>query len=270
MKWLLYFLFFGITTGLSYGVNPVKEYVELPGDFDFEYEEVSLLTKDGVGLKAWLCMPEPEQTLNTVLVLAYGDSGNMSYWLRQTAELVRSGFTIVLFDYRGFGTSEAFEMDSRQLYYDAFTTDLETALLFAQQRFESYRVGLWALSMGSIMGTLVADQGLFDFMVSEGFVLNPIELVDKVFQYNQEVLLLPESAARYSASLSKMTVPVLLFCGDRDGLTTVAEQERVKFLNPQSELVIYKGGHLQGFQALSGKRHGEKYSNAMVAFSQKL
>ena len=263
-------LFFLFLTTFCFALNPVKEYVEHPANFDFKYEEIKLETEDGYSLNSWLCLPSKAVSNNTVLVVAYGDAGNMSYLLRQVDELVKNGFTILLFDYRGFGESQSFLMNEKQLYYDEFTIDLKSALEFASKRFKGSKIGLWTLSMGAIMGTLTADSNLFSFMVSEGFVSDPNVIVEKLKEYKDEVYLLPRSSSHYSEDLSKLSIPVLLFAGDRDGLTTVEESQRVAFLNPKSETVLFKGGHLQGFQALSGTFHGEKYIKSITNFVKKL
>lgn len=257
-------------SSLCLAINPVKEYVDHPGNFNFRYEENQLRTSDGYMLNSWLCFPDNKNDNNTVLVVAYGDGGNMSFLLRQTNELVGKGFTVLLFDYRGFGESQAFEIDSKQLYYEEFTLDLNTALEFASSRFKSAKIGLWTLSMGSIMGTLTSTSNLFEFMVSEGFVTDPNRIVEKLVTHTKEIYTVPESASEYTRVLGKLNVPVLLFAGDRDGLTTVEDSERVKFLNPKNELVLFKGGHLQGFQALSGSSHGEKYIQSIQSFVEGL
>ena len=254
----------------SFAIDPVKEYIEHPGDFNFKYEENKLKTADGYRLNSWLCFPSAKDSNNTVLVVAYGDTGNMSYLLRQVDVLVKNGFTILLFDYRGFGQSQEFELNEKQLYYDEFTVDLESALEFASNRFKGFKIGLWTLSMGSIMGTMTASSGLFDFMVSEGFVVDPNVIVEKLETHMGKVYVLPKSAAIYAQELSKLKLPTLLFAGDRDGLTTIEESQRVTFLNAKNELVVFKGGHLQGFQALSGSYHGEKYVKAILDFTKTL
>lgn len=265
MKRYLSFIFLFLTT-FCFALNPIKDYVDHPANFNFKYEQHKLETDDGYFLNSWLCLPSEEASNNTVLVVAYGDAGNMSYLLRQVDELVKNGFIILLFDYRGFGESQAFLMDDKQLYYDEFTVDLKSALEFASNRFKSSKIGLWTLSMGSIMGTLTADLNLFSFMVSEGFVTDPNVVVEKLKEYKNEDYIIPQSSSYYTQALSNLKIPILLFAGDRDGLTTVEESQRVKFLNSKSEIVLFKGGHLQGFQALSGTYHGEKYIKAIVNF----
>lgn len=67
-------------------------------------------------LAAWL-VPPLVGALNqhTTMVLAGTDSGNMSSFLFQARALAAAGYQVLLFDYRGFGHSQAFAIDQNQL-----------------------------------------------------------------------------------------------------------------------------------------------------------
>lgn len=265
MRFLLsYFLFWSCFVGVA--GNPVKEYVDHPGDFNFEYEAQLITTEDGYTLKSWICKPTKGIENSAVLILAYGDSGNMSFWLRQVTEMVDKGFTVVLFDYRGYGESQEFKAAPKQLYYDEFTLDLKAVIAQTKKQFSDKKIGVWALSMGTIMATMAYTEASYDFLVAEGFVISPQAVVEKIYKFNNEAYSLPSQAKLYESALSRLGIPALLFAGERDGLTTIEDSYRVQLLHPQSETVLFKGGHLQGFQALSGQTHGEKYVKAVMDF----
>lgn len=249
----------------SCAVNPVKEYIDHPENTKMKYEEVDILTSDKYTLKSWICFPNKEDDLHRVLILSYGDTGNMSYWLRQTLEIVKQGYTVVMFDYRGFGKSQAFDTDENTLYYDEFTSDLEAVLKYTKSRFKQ-KTGIWALSMGTVVATNLYAEESFDYMIAEGFVTSPKEITQKINKHLTKQMILPPSAEQYEKKLSRLSLPILLFAGDRDGLTTPEDSYRVKFLNPKSDIVIFKGGHLEGFQALSKDYHGQRYIEAINKF----
>lgn len=252
-------------SNLSWAVEPIKEYVDHPANSAFKVEALEITTSDNYKLKSWICFPEKNKDLKQVLVLAYGDSGNMSYYVGQALEVVKYGYTVVMFDYRGFGESQAFEMEKTQLYYDEFVTDLKAVVEYSQNRFQQ-PIGIWALSMGTIASTLLYTDVKYDFLIAEGFVSSPQDIISKLKQYLEKDYTLPSSAAQYELALSKLTLPVLYFAGDRDGLTSPNDSYRAKFLNPKSDVVLYKGAHLQGFQALSDKTLGERYIKAIENF----
>lgn len=259
---IIFFIFFTMS---MWALDPVKEYVDHPMNSNMIVESVEIKTTDDYTLKSWICFPKKEDDKKRVLVLAYGDNGNMSYWIRQVLEVVKHGYTVVLFDYRGFGESQDFDIDNKMLYYDEFTTDLKAVVDYTRDRFKQ-PVGVWALSMGTINATLLYSQDKFDYMIADGFVGSPKRIVEIIGEHLNEEYKLPNSAASYEDALSRLSLPILFFAGDRDGLTSPEDSYRAKFLNEKSDIVLYKGLHLQGFQALSLDYHGQRYIEAMNKF----
>lgn len=264
MKRVLCILVF-LCVHLLWAVNPIKEYVDFPTNSKLSFEEVTIKTNDGFNLKSWVCFANKAKAKNRTLVLAYGDAGNMSYYLRQTVELVNQGYNVVLFDYRGFGESDNFLIDENVLYYDEFATDLQAVVAYAKEKFKT-KVGVWALSMGTISAVLANDTTPLDYLIADGFVVSPNDVVKKMDEYLQKEIKLPSNARDYDKALSRLSIPILFFAGDRDGLTTVYDSNKVKLLNPKSQVVVYKGGHLQGFQAMTNTYHGQGYIEAIDTF----
>ncbi len=77
--------------------SPGPAAAALPGARD-----VALRTSDGLSLGAWLVPPTGPDRGVTVLV-ANGNGGNRAGRASVAAELAERGFTVLLFDYRGYG-----------------------------------------------------------------------------------------------------------------------------------------------------------------------
>lgn len=261
-------LFTLLIVNLMGAVNPIKEYVDYPINSNFKYEEVRIKTPDGYALNTWILYAKEEKKLNRTLVLAYGDTGNMSYWLRQAIEVVNQGYDVVLFDYRGFGESDTFTLEEDQLYYDEFATDLQAVVAYTKNKFQT-KIGVWALSTGTLAAVLTYEVESYDYLIADGFMVSPKAIVTKLDEFLQKEIKLPEQARDYDKALTRLSIPVLFFAGDRDGLTTVQESNRVKPLNPKSQVVLFKGGHLQGFQAMTNTYHGQGYIEAINSFYDK-
>jgi len=67
-----------------------------------DYEDVSLHTADGVKLHGWWV---PAQNARGAVVLFHGNAGNISHRLGYLTMFSRLGYSVLLFDYRGYGTS---------------------------------------------------------------------------------------------------------------------------------------------------------------------
>lgn len=264
----LFCLFTLLFVNLLSAINPIKEYADNPANSKFRYDEVQIKTKDGYTLNSWVLYPDAAKKLDRTLILAYGDAGNMSYWLRQAIEVVNQGYTVVLFDYRGFGASTDFEIDENILYYDEFATDLQAVVAYAKEKFTT-KIGVWALSMGTIAAVLTNEVEPYDYLIADGFVVSPKIIAERLDGFLEKETKLPQPAKDYDHALTRLAIPVLFIAGDRDGLTTVHDSNRVKPLNPKNQLVLYKGGHLQGFQAMTDTYHGQGYIEAINSFYEK-
>ncbi len=78
------------------------------------------MTEDNYKLNSWIYEANPEKNKNKVIILSYPDAGNMSYFVYYAAILANAGYTVVTFNYRGFGKSDDFEIQQDYLYYTEF------------------------------------------------------------------------------------------------------------------------------------------------------
>lgn len=255
-----------VSAAYGYALKPDRNYINTPDKLGISYKEHDVVTSDKYSIKVWQCFPSSDNDKKTTLVVAYGDAGNMSYWLEQTRELVSKGFTVVLFDYRGFGKSSDFEMDYDYLYYNEFAIDLATVVNWAQNNMKDNKTGIWALSMGTIMTTIALERVKPDFIIAEGYVVSPVVVQQKLKELKKKNVLLPKEVDKYEPNLKKIQVPILLFAGKQDVITTADDSKMVEEINPLNKLVLFDGNHLQGFKVLSGSGYGDKYIGAIFDF----
>ncbi|MEV0719446.1 alpha/beta hydrolase [Asanoa sp. NPDC050611] len=65
--------------------------------------DLSLRTSDGLTLGAWLIPPSGARDRRVAVLVAPGNAGNRRHRLPLAAALAAEGFTVLLFDYRGYG-----------------------------------------------------------------------------------------------------------------------------------------------------------------------
>lgn len=251
-------------------LKPTRDWVATPDSLGLRYQSTTLATPDHTQLAGWIVEPAtavPNQ--HTTMVLAYGDSNNMSYFLHQARALSRGGYRVYLFDYRGFGHSSDFAIDQQWLYYSEFSTDLRTVLADARRRYPRSRTGVMSFSVGTIIASQVAATDKCDFFVSEGYVASPQALVAGIFARNQKVVTLPTEAADYAHVARRVYCPWLLVGGTADKNTPLADSvavARAARWRQRRQVLCFEGGHLEGFFRLSEAEYGDKYVREVTRF----
>jgi len=249
----------------SYALKPSHTYFAIPDTLKLPYEKNEITTSDNVKLKSWTFLPDKKLNKKTTLVFAYADAGNMSWWLAQATTLSQMGYTVVMFDYRGFGESDSFAIDPKMLYYNEFATDLAAAFHFAKEKYPGNKTGIWAFSMGTIITTLSTSSYQPDFIIGDGYVISPVKLQKHHTSKNKEFFL-PANASAYENTLAKIKVPMLLFSGKKDLFTTDAEVQKYKKNKPNVKVINYDGTHLEGFYVLSKDYPGSEYVKKINSF----
>jgi pimeloyl-ACP methyl ester carboxylesterase len=214
-----------LTAGPAFAIKPMAKYWARPDTLGLKYQDLTLTTPDHVHLAAWLVEPTAGAAdQHTTVVVAGGDSGNMASNIFTAATLAQAGYRVLLFDYRGFGHSDAFAINQNYLYYAEFAIDTRTALAEARRRSPRQRVGLMGFSMGSLVGSEAVATTRCDFLVTVAYAASP----QNVVAYYQRIrperpIILPADAATYSHVAPKVKCPWLFISGTDDKATTLAD-----------------------------------------------
>lgn len=244
-------------------INPLQEYQLTPEKLNISYESYQLLTPDNCQLKTWVMYPK-EETKNTyTFIIANSDAGNMGYSLPYAAQLLARGYTVVTFDYRGFGDSSDFDFKSTYLYHDEYITDFNTVVDWVKKEHQLSKVAVLAFSMGTIIANLGYEKTSFDLLVGEGVVTDPLLQIERVKASKNKLLNTPKSAIKVLSNLEKLPIPMLFFGGTEDVQTPLRDAEAVIKNHFNRRLVTFAGAHLQGVSVLGIDRYfGEIVSMA--------
>ncbi|WP_019949241.1 alpha/beta hydrolase [Hymenobacter aerophilus] len=265
---LLAFLLFQTIT--AWASKPLAAWWAKPDTLGMKYQQLTLTTPDHVHLAAWLVEPiagAPDQ--HTTMVLAGSDYGNMSYQLGQAQVMAAAGYQVMLFDYRGFGHSEAFAIDPNRLYYPEFATDLRTAFAEVRRRLPHQRVGILGYSMGAILGAKVAATTKCDFLITDSYIANPQGLV-VYYATKQKTVTLPLDASTYQSIPPKVKCPWLLITPTQDPRSSVADALAIAQATrrrQRRDVLAVKCDHLGAMDALTSDVYTQKISNFLAGKS---
>lgn len=135
----------------SAALNPSRTYKQRPDAFNMVYEEHKVDVSDGAKLLAWY-FPANVKTTKLVLISHNGE-GNMADNLRKADQFIANGYNVVMYDYRGFGESSAFEIDNNMYIYPHFQDDVKAMTDFCRTKYGTgfYMYG-WGIGAGLSLG----------------------------------------------------------------------------------------------------------------------
>ncbi len=246
----------------AHALNPSSEYYYTPDSLRLHYKQV-YLHSDTFILSAWQILPTRGiKDQHSTIIVANGDAGNMSSSLFIAKCLADKGYTVFLFDYRGFGHSSPFAINKKMLYYNEYSDDLDAAIKWNRENFNG-KVGVLGLSMGSLICLRIMERTPIDFFIAESLMYDPFSVVDYIKKIKNDVILLPPGARPYLSYLEDTKVRTGIISGRRDKLCPSKPLVALKKMNHNITLVLHKGNHLEGLYYLSStKRYlGDVYAN---------
>ena len=134
----------------AFALNPSRTYKQLPDKYNMVYEEHRVTTSDGAELNVWY-FPSKRKTTQLVLI-AHDGEGNMGDHLRRVDQFT-SGYNVVIFDYRGYGTSSEFEIDNNMFIYPHFQDDYLAMIEYCRkQHVSTFHAYGWGIGAGLSLG----------------------------------------------------------------------------------------------------------------------
>ena len=97
---------------------PTRDHVPVPGLENTARQDIWFASEDGVPLHGWLLSPRDRVSRGTILFL-HGNAENISTHIQSVLWLVREGYMVFAFDYRGYGWSGGEAPDIPGIHRDA-------------------------------------------------------------------------------------------------------------------------------------------------------
>lgn len=180
IKSVLYFisilLVLFVNSHNAYAIEPDRTYVRMPQEDGLIYKRLNVITEDDYRIETWFYPTQdfPKENAGQKEMLPYkvidnakrptiiicsGDAGNMSYQQIGFAMMYSAnGYNVVTFDWRGFGNSSEFEMDSNYLCYTEMLTDYEAVIeeVIKQPEVDKQNIYLFGWSTGAYLSMITA------------------------------------------------------------------------------------------------------------------
>ena len=182
------------------------------------------------------------------------------------------GYTIITYDYRGFGKSDDFNISKKYLYANEYKNDLIAVVEFARKQYPFKDVGLFGFSMGTVVSTQAISNTdvKIDFLIAEDFVLDPLLIKERLLkEFNKEVLL-PSDAEHHQQLAMEINCPIMMISSEKDLVTTLEDSNEMKKINSKNKVIPHQKGHGQGIIGLSQIHTGDLYFKQIDDFIESL
>jgi uncharacterized protein len=202
-------------------------------------KDVWFTAKDGTRLHGWYFSGSKPSV--TTIIYFHGNGGNISNvgWLGQA--LVRRGFSVLLFDYRGYGLSAGTAADETDLYLDG-----EAAFDFIMNEKRAERIVLYGQSLGTAIATETAVRKSASALILESGFSSASSLASTALPWLPRFLhIVARNRFESAQKLRSVGIPVLVSHGDPDPVIPL-EEGRVLFAaanEPKKLLIVPGGGH---------------------------
>ncbi|WP_243348924.1 alpha/beta hydrolase [Parabacteroides sp. FAFU027] len=229
----------------AYSLKPdTTAYLITPSRYGLMYKEYKVKTKDGYTLNAWFCPAQTAPSIDSLfgegakeplqrpyvidnakrptIIICNGDAGNMYPNVSLAYRYCQYGFNVITFDWRGFGQSQYFPINTDYLVYPEFITDYNAIVDFAKQIpiVDSNRIGVFGYSTGAFLSFAIASQRPeIKAIVARG-IFTDYKSVTPGLQklVPKRTLFCPEGMDKYSPrnNWSTFRKPIFLVVGEKD------------------------------------------------------
>ena len=131
----------------AYSLSPSKEYAVKPEKYGMVYKEEKIPTKDGATLNGWF-FETSKKTTNWVIISGSGD-GNMADNIEICGQFLSAGWNVAMYDYRGYGSSSEFEIDTQTYIYPQFLNDLNGVADYLRKSRAITKFDLYGINIGA-------------------------------------------------------------------------------------------------------------------------
>lgn len=261
--WLLIapVLVYGLLAGYLYLMqdrivyHPTADWEATPGDFGIEFEDVVFRSADGVKLSGWYCpLPDARGTF----LLCHGNGGNISHRMDSIATMHAMGYSIFVFDYRGYGRSEG-RPSEEGTYADARAA---WEYLTEQQDIDPGSIVVHGRSLGGAVASWLAGEVQPACLILEAASTSVADVGHDMYPFFPGVLIRLLSRYEYNTAghLADVRCPVLIVHAREDEMIPFSHgRELLEAAGEPKAFLELDGGHNDGF-VVSGVRYQREVS----------
>jgi fermentation-respiration switch protein FrsA (DUF1100 family) len=199
-----------------------------------DVQEVVLDTADGEKVIVWTAPAKKDFPL---VLYFHGNAGSLRNRAERFRALIGDGFGLVALSYRGYGGSTGSPSEV------GLIADAQAAYAFAAARVPAERIAVLGESLGTGVAVALAARQPIGRLVLEAPFTSAADFGARVYWF-LPVRLLMKDPFRSDARIGKVSAPLLVLHGARDGVVPIEFGERLFALaNEPKRFVRFPEGH---------------------------
>lgn len=228
-----------------------------PAQFGLAFRELELATDDGERVHAWF-LPHP--AARGAILVSHGNAGNIGDRLELARAYFELGWSVLLYDYRGYGKSTGTPSEAGT-YLDAEAAYEHLARV---EGLAPERIVLHGESLGvAVAFELALRRPVAGVIAESGFTSLP-DMAAEVYPYLPARLL---ARIRYDnlAKVARLSVPLLLVHSPDDEIVPVAHARRLSAAAREPKRLLLTSGSHNGGGFLNRKEWRAKVGEFLAA-----
>lgn len=222
-------------------INDGRGHCATPAEYDMNYEEVRLPTKDGESLHCYALKHDGVRTARKTVVILSPNAGNIGHAMPIVSVFYRTfGYNVFIYSYRGYGkltgvaSEKGLKIDARTVLDYLTTNDF----------FRDTHLVLYGRSLGgavAIYMCLIMPDAVLGLILENTFLSIP-KTVPHIFPVLKSLTRLVHQVwdSERLMPLIPSRIPVLFFSARRDEVVPPSHMDRLHQLSQAEHKVMYK------------------------------
>jgi len=238
-------------TGLIFYPNmPGRNLVATPESIGLSYQNVELVTEDGIKLHGWFI---PHKKANGTVLFFHGNAGNISHRLDSIEIFHRLELNVFIIDYRGYGQSEG-KISEKGTYRDA---EAAWNYLNNVQDISGKQIIIFGRSLGASIATWLASKHTPAALIIESGFTSVPSMGKRLYPF-LPIRWLSHYKYNTKQYVKNITCPVMVAHSRHDEIIPYDEGREIFDAAAEPKYFLeMRGGHNDGF-IVSGSAYVEK------------
>ena len=223
---------------------PSNEMKKFPSNFNIEYEDVNLNYNE-YNIHGWFI---PNKNLNEitkdkVILFFHGNAGNISFRLNYIKKLNELDFSLLFFDYTGFGLSEGSPNEENCIN----TGEIFYNYLLNEKKYDKNNIIFYGESIGGSIACSLGNKLNIKYLILQStftdikLIIKKILSIDFLSITNIGFNTLNSLKNRYKLNKLKKVMKTLIIHSNNDELIDVSHAHELKKFS--DDLIICDGSH---------------------------